>query len=107
MNSSIDQYLEAGDTMIVRVKRSITRKEYGDVFVLLDVMEGMKEKMREGESVIAVEPLFFFFSFREFSTFLDIKQLLPFHPSHTFFLESLFSLFHQLLSPVACSKSWS
>ena len=50
----IDQYLETVEMSIVRVKRSIAKKEYGDVFVLLDVMDNLKTQLHDNHEIISV-----------------------------------------------------
>ncbi|TPX64471.1 hypothetical protein SpCBS45565_g05856 [Spizellomyces sp. 'palustris'] len=49
----IDTVVEIGEAMCARVKRNVTKREYADVFLLVDVVEGLLGYLKEFEGVIA------------------------------------------------------
>ncbi|KAJ3056038.1 Exocyst complex component 7 [Rhizophlyctis rosea] len=51
---AVDVFVEIGEAMLTRVKRKLQRKETGDVFMLIDVVEGMLGAVKEYDGLIAV-----------------------------------------------------
>ncbi|KAI9098278.1 Cullin repeat-like-containing domain protein [Phlyctochytrium arcticum] len=49
----VETFLEIGDTMCGRIKRNVARKEYTDVLMLVDAVDGLSICLREFEGVIA------------------------------------------------------
>ncbi|KAJ3045684.1 Exocyst complex component 7 [Rhizophlyctis rosea] len=50
---AVDVYVEIGEAMLTRVKRNLQRKETGDVYMLIDVVEGMIGAVKEYDGLIA------------------------------------------------------
>ncbi|KAJ3299363.1 Exocyst complex component 7 [Borealophlyctis nickersoniae] len=50
---AVDTFIEIGEAMLTRVKRGLQKKEFGDVYLLIDVVEGMGGSVKEYDGLIA------------------------------------------------------
>ncbi|KAI8808746.1 Cullin repeat-like-containing domain protein [Cladochytrium replicatum] len=51
--TALDAYLEAGEGMINRARRSLQRKEVSDLYILIDILEHITKYTKEYEGLIA------------------------------------------------------
>ncbi|KAJ3171254.1 K(+)/H(+) antiporter [Geranomyces variabilis] len=50
---AVDAFVQLGESMCARVKKNVSKREYGDVFMLIDVVEGLVDGIREYDGIIA------------------------------------------------------
>ncbi|KAJ3022119.1 hypothetical protein HKX48_006948, partial [Thoreauomyces humboldtii] len=50
---AVEGFVGAGEAMCARVRKNVAKREYGDVFMLIDVVEGLMDGLKEFDGVIA------------------------------------------------------
>lgn len=51
---AVDAYIDVCDSMLNRVRRNVQRREVNDIYMLIDIWEGVYKLLREHASLIAV-----------------------------------------------------
>ncbi|TPX53942.1 hypothetical protein PhCBS80983_g06107 [Powellomyces hirtus] len=50
---AVDVFVQLGEFMCTRVKKNVSKREYGDVFMLIDVVESLTDGIKEYDGTIA------------------------------------------------------